>query len=223
MLAAFRTSFRIPSDSSQFPAAGVRTLSPRVIDLADNPYDTVSRGLGRPSLPQRSSTNSTTASLPCSVTGKDNECTLKSASFSILTYHRDRQTNGPWSTPPRLGSANEAAYVVRYGSSRAITFFVRRWITGGSSGKPYAGWTLPGAAHSYTLQACGRSSIDDSMLNTVSTQLINALDELLPGRNGICNGDESFDGGSDGRQGVIDVVREHRNTRILVLGSDSGI
>jgi len=107
------------------------------------------------------------------------------------------------------------------GSSRAITFFVRQWITGGSSGKPYAGWILPGAAHSYTLQVCGRSSIDESMLSTVSTRLISALDQLLPGQNRICNDDESFDGGSDGRQGVIDVVRRHRNTRILVLGSDS--
>lgn len=76
--------------------------------------------------PQRSSTSSTTVSLLCSLTGKDNKkcthvCTPKSVSFSILAYHL--QTNGPWST--QLGSANEAVYGVHYESSRTVTFFER--------------------------------------------------------------------------------------------------
>ena len=53
MLAASRTSFRRPSDPSRFPWV-MDTFTGRgegEIDLADNPYDAVSRGLGRPSLP----------------------------------------------------------------------------------------------------------------------------------------------------------------------------
>jgi hypothetical protein len=56
-------------------------------------------------------------------------------------------------------------------------------------------------------------------INTVSTQLTSALDQRSQVRRGSTT-DEGFNGESDWRQGVIDVARGRRSTRIL--GSDSG-
>ncbi|KAF5374108.1 hypothetical protein D9615_008811 [Tricholomella constricta] len=80
--------------------------------------------------------------------------------------------------------------------------FGTRWMTSGSHGKPYANWALPGAACSYAIGADGRSSVDDAVLELVSTRLTDALDWLFPGQKRISdehalNGDESSDDGEE--------------------------
>ena len=97
--------------------------------------------------------------------------------------------------------------------------FRTRWITSGSNVKPYANWALLSAC-SYAVQAYARSSFDESVLNTVSKWLTNALDQRFPGQKRIYNRDEGFNGELDWCQGVIDVARGRRSTHIL--GSNSG-
>jgi hypothetical protein len=48
--------------------------------------------------------------------------------------------------------------------------------------KPYANWALPGAACPYAIEADGRSSIDNTVLEAVGMQLVGTLDWLFPGQ-----------------------------------------
>jgi len=60
-------------------------------------------------------------------------------------------------------------------------------MTSGSHGKPYADWALPGVA-------VGKGgSVDNFVLNSVSTRLGDVLDRLFPGQRRVTGGYVSSD------------------------------
>jgi hypothetical protein len=184
-------------------------------DLCDNVYDAVSRELDLPSLSPEI-VDKLDKHFPSILSNWERQRTMHTcihAEIRVILHLGSQQTADSRVHP--VGVSKRSCFCCTLWIESHNRIFRTQWMTSGSHGKPYANWALPGAACSYAIQADGRSSVDDAVLEAVSIRLTDALDWLFPGQRRISDehvssGDESSDsdqGAPEWRQKVASMAK----------------
>jgi hypothetical protein len=96
---------------------------------------------------QRLWTNSTSTSLPSSVTGKSNKLCLHSLRVILHLGPPPLDSVHP------IGVSKQSCFCCVLWIESHNRIFRTQWMTSGFHGKPYANWALPGGTCSYAIEA----------------------------------------------------------------------
>ena len=159
-------------------------------DLCDNAYDAVSRGLDQLSL-SPDTLDKLDKHFPFIVSNWAKHKTVHACVHAEIRIilHLGISPNDHSIHPIGVGKCSCLCCVLWIESHNRI--FGTRWMTNRSHSKPYANWALPGAACPHAIEADGKSSIDEAVLEDVGIQLVDTLDSLFLGQKRIL--DESSD------------------------------
>ena len=167
-------------------------------DLCNNAYDAVLRGLDQPSL-SPDVVDKLDKRFPFILSNWERQQTVHArvhAEIRIILRLGPLSPDELSIHPIGVGKRSCFCCVLWIESHNRI--FGTQWMTSGSHGKPHANWALPGAACPYAIEADGRSSIDNAVLEAVGMRLVDTLDWLFPGQKRtldeqVSSGDESSD------------------------------